>query len=81
MEKANDTETCIFLLNRNIVKVVLSFGKRTCHVYSDKGKLLMIREKMSPIDMIMLKRQITNYIKDGKKLRGFGTFGGWGYFS
>lgn len=71
MKLNSNIETFIFLQNGNMLEVVIDFNKGTCVVYSSMGGILIKREKMSPLDMNMLKGRISNYIANGKRLRGY----------
>lgn len=69
------TETYIFMVKNVMFKAVLDFDKRTCMVYNDLEVVVVKVEKMSIIRMHLLQEEIRNYIKDGKKLKGFPPFG------
>jgi len=72
------SETFIFCIKLDIFKVVINFTKRMYTVYASNGRILLREEKVSKEKLLVVKKKISDYIKDGKKLRGFSPYKGFG---
>ena len=69
-QAARFTETFIFMVDGNTVKVVMDFSRRIYTVYSANGRILVKRENMIEWKMRILRNNIKNYI-DSKKGKSF----------
>lgn len=73
------SETFIFHVKTDIFKVVLNFTKGMYTVYAPNGRILMRREKLSQIEMKIVKKKLNDYLTTGKELRGFNNGVHWGF--
>jgi hypothetical protein len=73
------SETFIFHVRTDIFKVVLNFTKGMYTVYAPNGRILMRREKLSQIEMKIVKKKLNDYLTTGKELRGFNDGVYWGF--
>jgi len=74
---SKQVETFIFMTHGNMVKVVMDFDRKMCTVYSDKNRILLKLEKVTPMRMNELKRKISKYI-EAKKKNSYNMYNGMG---